>query len=96
MRKIQLRKIKLKARLRKLISVHNLVVSSYELNPVLEEKYQTLKQNMYNDIVTCEVMLEPVTGQSSDHDDKGEEIEKSLDLKVTPSMDSTEREFRER
>ena len=63
---------------------------------MLEEKYQTLKQNMYNDIATCEVMLEPATGQSSDHDDKGEEIEKPLDLKVTPSMDPTEREFRER
>ena len=63
---------------------------------MLEEKYQTLKQKMYNEIATCEVMLEPVTGQSSDHDDKGEEIEKPLDLKVTPSMDPTEREFRER
>ena len=63
---------------------------------MLEEKYQTLKQNMYNDIDTCEVMLEPVTGQSNDHDDKGEEIEKSLDLKVTPSINPTEREFGER
>ena len=62
MRKIQLRKIKLEARLRKLISAHNLVVSSYELDPMLEEKYQTLKQNMYNEIATCEVMLEPATG----------------------------------
>ena len=59
MRKIQLRKIKLEARLRKLISAHNLVLSSYELDPMLEEKYQTLKQNMYNEIATCEVMLEP-------------------------------------
>ena len=84
MRKIQLRKIKLEARLRKLISAHNLVVSCYELDPMLEEKYQTLKQNMYNDIATFEVMLEPATGQSSDHDDKGEEIVKPLDLKVTP------------
>ena len=96
MRKIQLRKIKLEARLRKLISAHNLVVSSYELDPVLEEKYQTLKQNMYNEIATCEVMLEPVTGHSREHDEMGEEIEKPLDLKVTPSMDLTEREFRER
>ena len=70
-------------------------VSSYELDPMLEEKYQTLKQNMYNEIATCEVMLEPVTGQSSEHDDTGE-IEKPLDLKITPSMDPTEREFRER
>ena len=74
MRKIQLRKIKLEARLRKLISAHNLVVSSYKLDPMLEEKYQTLKQNMYNEIATCEVMLEPATGQSSEHDDMGEEI----------------------
>ena len=35
MRKIQLRKIKLEARLRKLISAHNLVVSSYELDPIV-------------------------------------------------------------
>ena len=96
MRKIQLRKIKLEAGLRKLISAYNLVVSSYELDPMLEEKYQTPKQNMYNKIATCEVMLEPVTGQSSEHDEMGEEIEKPLDLKVTPSMDPTEREFRER
>ena len=50
---------------------------------MLEEKYQTLKQNMYNEIATCEVMLEPVTGQSSEHNKMGEEIEKPLDLKVT-------------
>ena len=41
-------------------------------------------------------MLEPATGQSSEHDDMEEEIEKPLDLKVTLSMDPTEREFRER
>ena len=41
-------------------------------------------------------MLEPATGQSSEHDDMGEEIEKPLDLKVIPSMDPAEREFRER
>ena len=42
-------------------------------------------------------MLEPAAGQSSDHDDDmGEEIEKPLHFKVTPSMDPTEREFRER
>ena len=81
MKKVQFRKIKLEARLRKLISTHNLVVSSYEFDPMLEEKYQTLKQNMCNDIATCEVMLEPATGQSSDHDNEGEEIEKPLYLK---------------
>ena len=69
MRKVQLRKLKLEARLRKLISAHNFVVSSYKLDPMLEGKYQTLKQNIYNEIATCEVMLEPATGQSSDHDD---------------------------
>ena len=90
MRKIQLRKIKLEARLSKLISAHNLVVLSYELDSMLEEKYQTLKQNMYNKIATCEVMLEPATGQSSEHDNKGEEIEKP------PSMDPIERELRQR
>ena len=87
---------KIEARLRKLISAHNLAVSSYEHDPMLEEKYQTLKQNMYNEIATCEVMLEPATGQSSEHDEMGEEIEKPLDLKVIPSMDPIEREFRER
>ena len=96
MKKVQLRKIKLEARLRKLISAHNLVVSSYELDPMLEEKYQTLKQNMYNDIATCEMMLEPANGQLSDHEDEAEKIEKPLDFEVTPSMDPTEREFRER
>ena len=96
MRKIQLRKIKLEARLRKLISAHNLVVSSYELDSMLEEKYQTLKQNMYKEIATCEVMLEPATGQSNEHDKMVREIEKPLDLKVAPSMDPTEIEFRER
>ena len=97
MREEQLRKIKLEARLRKLISAHNLIVSSYGLDPMLDEKYQTLKQNIYNEIAMCEVMLEPAAGPSSDHDDDmREEIEKPLDLKVTPSMDPTEREFRER
>ena len=88
MRKVWLRKVKLEVRLRKLISAHNLVISSYELDPMLEEKYQTLKQNIYNEIAMCEVMLEPPTGQISDHDDDmREEIEKPLDLKVTPPMD---------
>ena len=97
MQKVQLRKIKLEARLRKLISAHNLVVSSYERDPMLEEKYQTLKQNIYNEIATCEIMLEPSTSQLSDHeDDMREEIEKSLDSKVTPLMDPMEKEFRER
>ena len=59
-----------------MISVRNLVVSSYELDPMLEEKYQTLKQNMCNEIATCEVMLKSATGQSSEHDNMGEEIEK--------------------
>ena len=35
MKKIQLRKIKLEARLRKLISTHSLAVTSYELDPML-------------------------------------------------------------
>ena len=97
MRKVQLRKIKLEARLRKLISAHNLVVSSYELDPMLAEKYQTLKQNIHNEIATCEVMLEPPTDQLSDHeDDIREEIEKPLDSKVTLPMDPTEKEFQER
>ena len=97
MRKLQLRKIKLEARLRKLISAHNLVVLSYELDPMLEEKYQNLKQNIYNEIAACEIMLEPPIGQISDHDDDmREEIEKPLDLKVTPPMDSMEKGFRER
>ena len=76
MKKVQLRKIELEARLRKLISAYSLVVTSYKLDPMLEEKYQTLEQNMYNDIATCETMLEPVAGQTSDYDDKVEEIEK--------------------
>ena len=86
MRKVQLRKIKLEARLRRFISAHNLVVSSYKVDPMLEEKYQTLRQNICNKIATCEVMLEPPTGQLSDHDDDmREEIEKPLDLNVTPA-----------
>ena len=95
-RKIQLKKVKLEARLRKLISAHSLVVASYEIDPMLEEKYQTLKQNMYNDIVTCEMMLEPVTSPISDPSDKIEEVEKFPDPEIIPVMDPTEREFRER
>ena len=83
--------------MRKLISAHNLVMSSYELDPMLKEKYQTLKQNIYNEIATCEVMLEPAISQLSDHeDDMKEEIEKPSNLKVTPSMNPMEKEFRER
>ena len=95
-RKIQLRKVKLEARLRKLISAHNLIVASYELNPMLEEKYQIFKQNMCNDIATCEVMLEPVTSPINDLSDKMEEVEPPLDSLIIPVMDPTEKEFRER
>ena len=64
---------------------------------MLAEKYQILKQNIYNEIATCEVILELPTGQMSDNeDDMREEIEKPLDLKVTPPMDPIEKEFRER
>ena len=76
-RKIQLRKVKSEARLRKLISAHNLVVASYELNPMLEEIYQILKENMYNDIATCEVMLEPITSLVSDTSSKIEKVDSS-------------------
>ena len=95
--KVQLREIQLEARLRKLISAHNLVMSSYELDPVLEEKYQTLKQNICNEIATCEAMLDLSNSQLSDHeDDMREEIEKPSNSKVTPSMNPTEKEFREK
>ena len=90
-RKIQLKKVKLEARLQKLISAHSLVVASYELDPMLEEKYQILKQNMYNDIATCEMMLEPVTSLISDPSDKIEEAEKLLDPEIIPVMDLTEK-----
>ena len=95
-RKILLKKVKLETRLRKLISAHSLVVASYEIDPMLEEKYQTLKQNMYNDIATFEMMLEPVTSPISDPSDKIEEVEKFPDPEIIPVMDPTEREFRER
>ena len=42
-KKMHLRKVKLEARLRKLISAHSLVVATCGLDPMLEEKYQTLK-----------------------------------------------------
>ena len=97
MRKVQLREIKLEARLRKLISAHNLVMLSYELDPMLEVKYQTLKQNIYNEIATCEAMLDLSNSQLSDHeDDMREEIEKPSNSKVTLSMNPMEKEFRER
>ena len=95
-RKIQLKKVKLEARLWKLISSHNLVVASYELDPMLEDKYQILKQNMYNDIATCEIMLEPVMSPKSDSSNKIEEAEKLPDSEIIPVMDPTEKEFRER
>ena len=95
-RKIQFKKVKLEARLWKLISAHSLVVTSYEIDPMLEEKYQTLKQNMNNDITTCEMMLEPVTNPISDPSDKIEEVEKFPNPEIIPVMDPTEREFRER
>ena len=77
--KIQLRKVKLEARLRRLISAHCNVVSSYEIDPVLEEKYQTLKQNIYNDIASCKMMLEMTIGQSSEQDEE-EQGEEPLNL----------------
>ena len=95
-RKIQLKKVKLEARLRKLISAHSLVVASYEIDPMLEEKYQVLKQNMCNDIATCEMMLEPVTSPISEPSDKIGDVKKFLDLERIPIMDPTEKEFRER
>ena len=95
-RKIQLRKVKLEAKLRKLISAHSLVVASCELNPMLEGKYQILKQNMYNDIVTCEVMLEPIASPVSDTSSKIEKVEIPHELQTIPIMDPTEKEFRER
>ena len=63
---------------------------------MLEEKYQTLKQNMYNDIATCEMLLELITSPISDPSDKIEEVEKFADPEIIPVMDPTEREFRER
>ena len=91
-----MRKVKLEARLRKLIPAHSLVVASYELNPMVEEKYQILKQNMYNDIATCEVMLEPITSLVSDTSSKIEKVETPHELQTIPIMDPTEKEFRER
>ena len=95
-RKIQLRKVKLEAKLRKLISAHSLVVAPYELNPMLEEKYQILKQNMYNDIATCEVMLEPIASPVSDISSKIEKVEIPHELQTIPVMDPTKKEFWER
>ena len=94
--KIQLKKVKLKVRLRGLISAHSNVVSSYEIDPVLEEKCQTLKQNIY-DVASCEMMIEMTIGQSSEQDEE-EQGEEPLNLatQVPPPMSSTEIEFRER
>ena len=63
---------------------------------MLEEKYQTLKQNICNDIATCEVMLEPVTSPMGDPSDEIEDEEKTPYVEKIPEMDLTEREFRER
>ena len=71
-------------------------MASYELNPMLEEKYQILKQNMYNDIATCEVKLEPVTSPVSDSSSKIEKVETPHELQIIPIMDPTEKGFRER
>ena len=95
-RKIQLKKVKLEARLQKLISAHSLVVASYEIDPMLEKKYQTLKWNMCNDIATCEMMLEPVTSPVSEPSDKIGKVKKFLNPERIPIMDPTEKEFRER
>ena len=51
---------------------------------------------MYNDIATCEMLLEPVTSSISDPSDKIEEVEKFPNPEIIPVMDPTEREFRER
>ena len=95
--KILLRKVKLEVRLKRLISAHSNVVSSYEIDPVLEEKYQTPKQNIYNDIASCKMMLETTIDQPSEQDEE-EQDEKPLNLstQIPPPMSSTEIEFRER
>ena len=41
---------------------------------MLEKMYQTLKLNMYNDIATCEMMLESANGQINDQKEEEEEI----------------------
>ena len=46
---------------------------------MLEQKYQTLKQNIYNDIASCEMMLEMTIGQSSEQDEE-EQGEEPLNL----------------
>ena len=79
-----------------MISAHSLAVTSCEIDPMLEEKYQTLKQNICNDIATCEVMLEPVTSPISRTSDKLEDEEKIPYVQEISTMDPTEREFRER
>ena len=44
-----------------------------------EEKYQTLKQNVHNDIASCKMMLEMTIGQSSEQDEE-EQGEEPLNL----------------
>ena len=51
---------------------------------------------MYNDIATCEMMLELVTTPISDPSDKIKEVEKFPNPEIIPVMDPTKREFRER
>ena len=63
---------------------------------MLKEKYQILKQNMYNDIATCEVMLEPLTSPVSDSSSKIEKVETPHELQIILIMDPTEKEFWER
>ena len=72
-------------RLRGLISAHSNVVSPYEIDPVLEEKYQTFKQNICNDIASCEMMLEMAIGQSSEQDEE-EQGEEPLNLAKVPPL----------
>ena len=63
---------------------------------MLEEKYQTLKQNIHNDIATCEMMLEPITSPMSSLSDKLDEEVKVPYEEIIPMVDPTEKEFRER
>ena len=51
---------------------------------------------MYNDIATCEVLLEPVTSPVSDSSSKIEKVETPHESQIIPIMDPTEKEFRER
>ena len=51
---------------------------------------------MYNDIATCEVMLEPITKPVSNSSSKIEKVETPYELQIIPIMDPTEKEFWER